>query len=212
MKKLKIEWNESDDQIDLVAAKKTIRDLGKKAREEMDPGEKERREKVITERLVAMKEYKEANVLLTYFSSNLEISTRKLLEIAWQDSKIIGIPKYDKSTGTMAFYAVNSFQDIKVDENGFGEPSCKAILTDFGQSICVVPALIFDYRGFRIGYGTGFYDRFLATYPGTKIGVTLSALVQRAIPKEDTDVGVDYIVTEKFTKHVGKALLVQGRM
>jgi 5-formyltetrahydrofolate cyclo-ligase len=211
MRKLKVDWNGAD-RVDVVTAKRTIRDLAKGMREKIDSGEKECREEAITERLTAMKEYKEANVVLMYLSNQFEISTRKLLGIAWQDSKIVGVPKCDKSTGTMAFYAINSYQDIKTDEGGFSEPSCRVMLTDFGHSICIVPALAFDYKGHRIGYGTGFYDKFLADYPGTKIGITLSAFVLRALPKEDTDVGVDYIVTEKFTKHVGKALLTQGMM
>jgi 5-formyltetrahydrofolate cyclo-ligase len=211
MKKFKIDWNGSD-QVDVVAAKSTIRNLAKEARGEIDPGEKERREGVITERLTAMKEYKESNVVLVYLSNKFEVSTRRFLEVAWQDSKIVGVPKCDKDTGTMAFYAINSYQDIKTDKSGFSEPSCKVLLTDFSHSICIVPALVFDYRGYRIGYGAGFYDRFLANYPWTKIGITLSTFVQRAVPRGNTDVGVDYIVTEKFTKRVGKAPLTQGMM
>ncbi|MDR2817517.1 MAG: 5-formyltetrahydrofolate cyclo-ligase [Oscillospiraceae bacterium] len=211
MKKFKIDWNGSD-QVDIAAAKSTIRDLAKGAHEKIDLGEKERREGVITERLTAMKEYKEANVVLVYLSNKFEVSTRRFLEVAWQDSKIVGVPKCDKETGTMAFYAINSYQDIKTDESGFSEPSCKVLLTDFSHSICIVPALVFDYKGYRIGYGSGFYDRFLVNYPWTKIGIALSTFVQRAVPKEDADIGVDYIVTEKFTKRVGKAPLTQGMM
>ncbi|MDR1260444.1 MAG: 5-formyltetrahydrofolate cyclo-ligase [Oscillospiraceae bacterium] len=203
MKKFKLCLNELGEKSSLSELKKAIRKTMKEARVNIIPQEKANMEIAITERLAATKEYKESTIVLCYYSNTEEVSTRKLLERAWEDNKIVGIPKCDKMTQTMAFFAINSYQDIQTNENGFGEPDGKVLLSDFKRSICIVPALVFDYRGCRIGYGTGYYDKFLATYPGTKIGISFSQFMQRIVPKERHDIKMDYIITEKFTKQTG---------
>ncbi|MDO4263052.1 MAG: 5-formyltetrahydrofolate cyclo-ligase [Deinococcus sp.] len=67
----------------------------------------------------------------------------------------------------------------------------------------VLPALAFDRRGFRLGYGGGFYDRFLAGFTGPTIGVTPSALLLDEVPREAHDIALHWIVTERETLQVG---------
>ena len=61
----------------------------------------------------------------------------------------------------------------------------------------IVPALAFSEKGFRLGYGKGFYDRILQKFKGTSIGVTFDALVLPEIPHEDHDCPVHCVITEK---------------
>ncbi|MDR1354599.1 MAG: 5-formyltetrahydrofolate cyclo-ligase [Oscillospiraceae bacterium] len=209
MKKLKINVGESG-RDDIAAAKLGIRKIAKEAREELNPQEKAQMEDVITERVVAMKEYKSANIVLAYFPNALEVSTREILQAAWNDSKIVGIPRCDKSNLTMKFYAINSCHDIKLDEDGFGVPANGVELTELRNSVCIVPAMVCDYRGYRIGYGFGYYDRFLEKYRCPTIAVCFSAFVQRSLPRARHDIKVNYIVTEKFTKQMGRAGASRG--
>lgn len=69
----------------------------------------------------------------------------------------------------------------------------------------VLPALAFDRQGIRLGYGGGFYDRFLADFTGPTIGVTHSALLLDEVPREPHDVPLGWIVTEQETLRVGAA-------
>jgi 5-formyltetrahydrofolate cyclo-ligase len=66
----------------------------------------------------------------------------------------------------------------------------------------LLPALAFDERGFRLGYGGGFYDRLLADWPVLTVGVTPEALVLSAVPREAHDVPVAYLATERGVRRV----------
>ena len=67
----------------------------------------------------------------------------------------------------------------------------------FLNDICIVPAVCFDRHGYRIGYGKGYYDRFLAGFGGTSVGFTLDCLLKDAVPRGRYDRAVDMIITEK---------------
>lgn len=200
LEKLKIEIEKTLVNDNVGEYKQKIRTLAKEARAKISLAEKEHMEKIMVQRLCSLKEYKEASVILCYFSSDLEVSTKKIMEKAWEDNKLIAIPKCNKSDCSMQFYAINSYQDIKINEYGFGKPYESKLIIGDEHSICIVPGLVFDYRGHRIGYGSGYYDRFLAGYKGCKVGLTYSAFMQRALPKERFDQKVDYLISEKFTK------------
>ena len=73
-------------------------------------------------------------------------------------------------------------------------------LTDLSGSICLVPGLVFDNEGYRVGYGKGYYDRFLSRYPFTKIGIVYSDLILDKVPRGRFDRRVDILVTERGIK------------
>ena len=60
-----------------------------------------------------------------------------------------------------------------------------------------MPAYTYDYQGFRLGYGGGYYDRFLADFGFTKIGLCYDELISNRLPKDSFDIKVDYIITDK---------------
>lgn len=200
MKKLKINIGNFKGQKNAAYNKQKIREAVKNIRLQIDTEEKKRMEAMIIQRVCALKEYKEAITVFCYLSSKHEVNTRALIERCWEDNKIVAIPKCDKKDYSMKFFAINSYQDIRVNEYGFGEPYENKLISQTQNSICIVPGLVFDYRGNRIGYGAGYYDRFLANYPGCKIGITYHAFMQSYLPKERFDQRLDYILTEKFSK------------
>lgn len=63
--------------------------------------------------------------------------------------------------------------------------------------LIVVPGIAFDKRGYRIGFGKGYYDRFLSDYTGIKVGFAYDFQVLESIPHESWDIAMNYIVTEK---------------
>lgn len=72
---------------------------------------------------------------------------------------------------------------------------CKEV-DDFSKSICIVPAIAYDKFGYRLGYGKGYYDRFLSAYHGICIGVQYDELVCEKLFIDKYDVPVDYIITQ----------------
>jgi len=74
------------------------------------------------------------------------------------------------------------------------------LLTQYNNSVCIVPGLSFDYDGFRLGYGKGYYDRFLSGFDGDSIGLCYGECVCKRLPHGRYDRAVDVLVTELFTK------------
>ena len=68
---------------------------------------------------------------------------------------------------------------------------------DTGSAICFVPGLVYDKAGYRVGYGKGFYDRYLSSFAGCKIGVVYGDYILRQVPRGRFDVKVDILLCEK---------------
>ena len=89
--------------------------------------------------------------------------------------------------------------DCAMDRTSFGilEPTLDCPLVDKSQvDLVIVPALCYDRKGFRLGYGGGHYDRWLADYTGLTVGMCRDATLQDAVPTEPHDRPVQTIVTE----------------
>ena len=98
----------------------------------------------------------------------------------------------------MEFYLADSVNDLKQGMYGILEPDtdkCSKI-TDFSGALCLVPALCYDKKGFRLGYGKGYYDRFLEKFTITTVGLCYNELIKDTLPVDKFDKSVDYIVTQ----------------
>ena len=99
----------------------------------------------------------------------------------------------------MDFYCIRSLEDLAPRTFGVLEPlpeRCRK-LTDFNQCLCIGPALAYDREGFRLGYGAGYYDRFLSRFPGPKIGIVYAGNMRFQLWHGQHDISVDLVVTEK---------------
>ena len=76
-------------------------------------------------------------------------------------------------------------------------------MTDYSKSICIIPGIVFDSEGYRVGYGKGYYDRFLAAYDGTKFGLVYSECILPSVPRGRFDRHVDILISEKGVKLAG---------
>ncbi|MCD8096258.1 MAG: 5-formyltetrahydrofolate cyclo-ligase [Ruminococcus sp.] len=153
--------------------------------------------KLIAENLFRCDEYKSAKVVLCYISTEMEVDTSLIFERACSDKKSFYAPRCEKNSNAMDFYLVRDRDDLERASFNLLEPkeSCPK-LSGFDGSICIVPALSFDLSGGRIGFGKGFYDRFLASYDGISCGLCFDEFLINILPKEQTDVPVDMIVTQ----------------
>ena len=151
----------------------------------------------IAERLFAAVEYREARTLLCFVSTEIEVNTRTVIKKALADGKRVAVPLCIKGSCELSFRYITGTDDLASGAFGILEPlpHC-AECTDFDGALCVVPALCCDRRGHRMGYGRGYYDRFLADFGGTGCGVIFDEFLLDTIPTEPTDVPLDMIVTE----------------
>lgn len=142
--------------------------------------------------------YKKAETILCYFSLDDEISTNKILNSAFKDNKKVAVPFCEDLNGKMNFYYINSLNDVVLGSFGIMEPNkeiCKKV-DNFENSICVVPAFSFDKLGFRLGYGKGYYDRFLENFISISVGLCYNSFLSDELPINQYDKQVNYIITE----------------
>lgn len=159
----------------------------------------------IFEKLISCDEYKKADQILCYVSYGDEISTNDIIEYSLNIGKKVAVPYCVDDKGTMEFYYINSFDDLVIGSFGIREPSIKKCdkVTNFDNSIIVVPALSFDKNGYRIGYGKGYYDRFLQKHPLKSIGLCYNTLVLDELPIDKYDRNVNIVITEKQMLTIG---------
>ena len=145
--------------------------------------------------LINLEQIKKAETILTYASTSIEVDTFMLINWAISIGKTVALPVTFKEH--IAFYRINNISELKSGVFGILEPDVdeKNHIIDYRSSACIVPALAFDDDGFRIGYGKGYYDKFLSNYYGVKIGICYKDFIMK-IPKENHDTNVEIIVTD----------------
>jgi len=150
--------------------------------------------------------YRFCDIMLAYSSTKLEVSTDKIIDKALENKKIVACPVSNAEDNTMSFIAINSRGDLIPGGYDILEPPADnpewlhfATLGDNRRAlaICLVPCLAYDSYGYRIGYGKGYYDRFLSAFEGTKIGLCYSDFKLDRLPRGKYDVKLDVIITEK---------------
>ena len=141
--------------------------------------------------------FQQAKLILFYYPVKGEPNLLPLARHALSSGKRIAFPRSNAETCTMTFHEVSDLSELSIGTYDIPEPSDTIpAITDFSDSICIVPALCFDYFGYRLGYGKGFYDRFLAQYPGITLGLTYGSFLQERLPHGPYDRQVDFIITE----------------
>ena len=168
-------------------------------RTQMPPDVKAQLERSVAENLFKLKQYREAETLLVYISKDIEVGTDLIIEQAMRDSKRIAAPRCDTEAVDIDFYYINSRDDLVAGCYGLFEPDvekCERV-EDFSATLCLVPALAYDREGYRLGFGKGYYDRFLARYDGFSAGLCYDSCVAEQLPRGEFDRAVDVLVTDK---------------
>ena len=154
--------------------------------------------KAACKNLINTKEFSDADTVLLYYPINNELSPLKILEIAIQSGKTVAFPVCQKEDRTLIFRKVTSLSQLRVASFGIFEPSEEcSIVTPNERTLCIVPALALGRSGERLGYGGGYYDKFLATFGGTSAGFIYSELAGIDLPQENFDVSLNMIITDR---------------
>ena len=188
--------------LDIRPIKAKLREHYKALRREMPRDKKMLLDQRITRLITGLWQYKRCGLLLTYVSTALEVDTAELIRHALADNKRVAVPRCVDGTYLMKFYYIKSPDDLAPGSFGVPEPDpnrCRPV-TDFSNSLCLVPALCYDWKGYRLGYGKGYYDRFLADYTGIMVGAAYSSCIRRRLPHGKFDRPVGLLVTESYIR------------
>lgn len=182
--------------------KKQLRKEYLRIRDAMPVEERMSASRKIVNHLCELRCYQEAEVLLLYYSYRSEVVTRFLIEdLLLQGTKQVYLPKVHGDK--MFFYRISSSDDLSIGYQGILEPSeknevfCREI-TKKKRCLLILPGVAFDKEGNRMGFGKGFYDRFLMEYPGVcRNALAFECQIAEQIPCEVHDQKMHRIITEQ---------------
>lgn len=174
----------------------------------MDRAEKQRKDDAICRAALSLVSFRYAEFVLLYAALENEIDVSKIAVEALARGKKIAFPRCDKETHTMRYHIVTSLDELQKDAYGILEPPKDNPVydpeKDLGSAICFVPGLVYDRAGYRLGYGKGFYDRYLSAFSGCTLGVVYSDYILPTVPRGRYDVSVNILLTEKGVKMTGE--------
>ena len=180
-------------------------------RDAMAPAIRMEKSSRIVKTLLSTEAYRSADVILTYVNYQSEVITTALIERVLADRKLVFAPKVEEND--MNFYRITGMKCLKEGYRGILEPSGDEIFSEkisCGKISCgnskntlmIMPGVVFDEKRHRIGYGKGFYDRYLMRME--ELGITIHTLalcfecqVLQNIPYGIHDRKPDFVLTEK---------------
>ena len=185
--------------------KRALRAQCKRLRAECPAQLKREMDKKLFERFVSLEEYAACDTLFAYISGEIECDTSAIILRALADGKRIAVPRCAERTNEISFYFINSYDDLEKGKYGILEPKTEVCerAEDFSRGLCLVPGLSFDLQGYRLGFGKGYYDRFLSRFGGVTAGICYAKCTLTELPRGAFDRAVDILITEKFMNRTG---------
>ena len=177
----------------MVPLKKS--DLRKEIRERkrrLTPAQIETASRALAGQLFAHPFYRQARSLYGYLSYNQEVLTLPILRRAQRDGKRVAVPKVFGDT--MRFLWLDDLGRIACGYRGIPEPMDSDPVADDPTALVLMPGLAFDASGRRLGYGGGFYDRFLALEPHPTIALCYDFQFFPELPAQPHDIPVDIVL------------------
>lgn len=155
----------------------------------------------IHQALFSSAEWKKTHIVGVTVSRIPEVDTIPIIEQAWLEKKLVAVPKCHPRDKSMDFFLLRGFDELETVYFGLREPDptrtspCEKSAMD----LILVPGLVFDKKGYRIGFGGGYYDRFLTDYNGNTISLAFEEQVKEELEHETFDISVSKIVTDGTT-------------
>lgn len=181
---------------DLKAQKTACRERLRQVRDELGEAERRRNDAAIRQRLLALPQVRDAKSIFIFISHGSEVDTRLCLEELLHQGKNIAVPRImDKQT--MIAAAFESWESLQPEQMGILAPPSRepvAVKID----VCITPGVGFSPAGGRLGYGRGYYDRWFSSHPLLfKVAPAYECQILEDLPRDESDVPVDMIVTEE---------------
>ncbi len=183
-----------------VAEKEVLRRRILELRDDLTPQAIERRSLQITERVLSLPEYAKAEVIASYIGKESEVQTQTLIKKALTSGKKVLVPITQKNSRELLFSEIPSLYAVSTGPYGILEPKpgerrLKHIST---ADLIIVPGIVWDIYGYRLGWGRGYFDTALSKIRSDSFSLGLSFDLQlvEQVPREQFDLPVKILVTE----------------
>ncbi len=183
--------------------KKKIRLEYLKKRSELSSEYRNKADALLFEKTVNSAGFKSSKIILAYYPIKNEPDILPIVRHALACGKRVAFPVCHTDTYDLTFKFIEELSWLDAGAYSIPEPKddCEIYYKE-EKAFCIVPALVFDRNGYRIGYGKGFYDRFLSDFCGISAGLCYDDFLCDVLPKESTDKNVDMIITDKEVLYV----------
>ncbi len=163
---------------------------------------REGRDGKICRNILSSAVYRYADVILMFYPMKGEVDIFPVMEAALKSGKQVAFPRCHAEDRSMTFYFVTSKEDFEAGSYGIMEPKTALPVFDPAEIetrnvLCLVPAIVYDRRGYRVGYGGGYYDRFFGKTRPASIGVVYEEFILKSVPHGRYDITVDVVVSER---------------
>ena len=160
---------------------------------------REEKTKEILDRILNDSTYQKANTIALFKSFNFEVDTNSIIDISLSNNKVVALPRIEQDE--IVFYKINSKSILVKNKYKIEEPISKKdnYIEKENIDLVIVPGLCFDRSGNRLGYGKGFYDRFLSGTSIRTIAICFDEqlLDEGLLPASNSDVKIEEIITNK---------------
>ena len=177
--------------------KKELRTKVKKKISKLSRRETEESDKKILHQIKSLAEYKNADTIFCYVSTEKEINTISLLQEILDSGKRLGVPKCT-GKGIMDAYEIQNLEQLKIGSYGILEPGeeCDIILDPTEIQFAIIPCISCNRKGERLGHGGGYYDRYLVRTGAFRLGAAFECQYDGQMEVKPSDAPLDKIITE----------------
>ena len=171
-----------------------------KLRDEISKERRKEKDRAIYETIIKSDPYKKSKFLFVFVSYGSEVDTHKLIKHALDSGKRVCVPKVIDKVNGMKAVEIRGWSDLSESYRGILEPELKEtdIVEEKAIDLVIVPGVAFDHNGGRLGYGGGFYDRFLLKIKEEChiIAVCYKEQIVNELPMDEHDVKINCIITD----------------
>lgn len=148
--------------------------------------------------------WKKAKSIGITISIGKEIDTSYMIEQGWNENKIISVPKTLPKTKEMNYYQIKEYSELEESHFGLREPVIDKtyLVQAVNIDLLIIPCVAFDKLGYRIGYGGGYFDRYLKNFKGISCGIALECQQIERVPINQFDIPLNMVITEKMNYQI----------
>lgn len=173
--------------------KKELRAAVRARKRAMTSDEIRVKSELLAEKCMQTEQYRNASTIYAYLPYNQEVLTTILLEKALSDGKRVAVPKVYGDD--MKFLYITDFENLAKSDFGIPEPIADEPVADDTLALVIMPGLAFDPQGHRVGYGGGFYDKFLSREPNhPTVALCYDFQMYPVLETEAHDIPVDLVL------------------
>jgi 5-formyltetrahydrofolate cyclo-ligase len=180
--------------------KDVLRRQGIALLKEIAETDREHLSETISQHLFRTKWWKNASIIGVTVAKSFELNTEYIINKAWSEKKIVCVPKcFPKQDKRMVYYRIQNFNQLEEAHFGLLEPNPDETVPVNAKDIdlLLVPGVLFSKDGYRIGFGGGYFDRFLQKYQLLTVALAYSQQIVDELPFDQHDLPVQHIITEK---------------